>query len=264
MSAPIDYGHLAAAFETWQAERTPTATPVATPTPVSVPLPPTPPPQASGSMPAPRNDYEKLSLAWAEATDQGTTFSPRDVKILVDGLYTYMHDEITEMKRVLDSELERLQKRLQKRKDENEHLRKEIETQAKLIEEGHAQNAILSKKLAQAEVAFQHAEKAYRDLQAAVAAGTIGGGLSQSYFPTMKEPDTFNGEKGSKLDDWLESMALWLRHRNVVSDEKKIETAITYLCGFAKKAMQGYFDKVSDSQPLGLYLTFVKDLKKGF
>ena len=79
-----------------------------------------------------------------------------------------MHDEITEMKRVLDSELERLQKRLQKRKDENEHLRKEIETQAKLIEEGHAQNAILSKKLAQAEVAFQHAEKAYRDLQAAV------------------------------------------------------------------------------------------------
>ena len=137
MSAPIDYGHLAAAFETWQAERTPTATPVATPTPVSVPLPPTPPPQASGSMPSPRNDYEKLSLAWAEATDQETTFTPRDVKILVDGLYTYMHDEITEMKRVLDSELERLQKRLQKRKDENELLGKEIETQAKLIEEGH-------------------------------------------------------------------------------------------------------------------------------
>ncbi|OCH89312.1 hypothetical protein OBBRIDRAFT_690748, partial [Obba rivulosa] len=66
------------------------------------------------------------------------------------------------------------------------------------------------------------------------------------------------------LNDWLESMALWLRHCGVTQDEKKVEMAMTYLRGSAKKVMQGYFDNVNNQEPLGTYTTFIEELKKGF
>ncbi|EMD37213.1 hypothetical protein CERSUDRAFT_95467 [Gelatoporia subvermispora B] len=134
-------------------------------------------------------------------------------------------------------------------------------------------NRLLREKLEQAEKVYQEmqtallkAEKAYTELRLKVDAMGTGGsvGLSQFLFPTIKEPNTFNGDKANNLDDWLESMALWLRHRGVTQDEKKIETAMTYLRGTAKKAMQGYFDKVNDQKSLGTYATFIEELKKGF
>lgn len=213
------------------------------------------------------NPYVEYSNHWVQAAQQGMTAG--DIKNLVDSLYSqfqhgldHMSTELKEGMRKRKTEARQLQKQI----DELEEIR---QRQAAQIAEAQSENRALREKLAHAEQAFksmqvslQNAEKAYAELQGKMYNGTSG--LSQSLFPTMKEPDTFNGEKASKLDDWLESMALWLRHRGVTQDEKKVETAMTYLRGTAKKVMQAYFDKVNDQEPLGAYADFVAELKKGF
>ncbi|EMD32066.1 hypothetical protein CERSUDRAFT_99763 [Gelatoporia subvermispora B] len=228
---------------------------------------PTPP-----AVPVPLpHSYPEYSKHWVSAAQQSMT--PVDVKNLVDSLYNQfwhgmerMRNEMKEGMRKRKNEARQLQTQI----DNLEAIRQE---QAAQIADAQAMNRLLREKLEQAEKAYQEtqsallkAEKAYTELRLKVDTMGTGGnvGLSQSLFPTMKEPDTFNGDKANKLDDWLESMALWLRHRGVTQDEKKIETAMTYLRGTAKKVMQGYFDKVNDQESLGAYATFIEELKKGF
>ena len=83
-------------------------------------------------------------------------------------------------------------------------------------------------------------------------------------FPTMKEPEPFSGNKGEKFDDWTQSMALWLRHRNVFLDDAKIETALTFLKGEAKSVMRSYYEKVADGEDLGSYENFIEELRKNY
>ncbi|EMD36315.1 hypothetical protein CERSUDRAFT_95650 [Gelatoporia subvermispora B] len=228
---------------------------------------PTPP-----AVPVPLpHSYPEYSEHWVSAAQQSMT--PVDVKNLVDSLYNQFWHGMERMR-------SEIKEGMRKRKNEARQLQTQIDNleairweQAAQIADAQAMNRLLREKLEQAEKAYQEtqtallkAEKAYTELRLKVDTMGTGGsvGLSQSLFPTMKEPDTFNGDKANKLDDWLESMALWLRHRGVTQDEKKIETAMTYLRGAAKKVMQGYFDKVNDQESLGAYATFIEKLKKGF
>ncbi|EMD35120.1 hypothetical protein CERSUDRAFT_97038 [Gelatoporia subvermispora B] len=228
---------------------------------------PTPP-----AVPVPLpHSYLEYSEHLVSAAQQSMT--PVDVKNLVDSLYNQfwhgmecMQSEMKEGMRKCKNETRQLQTQI----DNLEAIRRE---QAAQIVDAQAMNRLLCEKLEQAEKAYQEtqtallkAEKVYTELRLKVDTMGTGGsvGLSQSLFPIMKEPDTFNGNKANKLDDWLESMALWLHHCGVTQDEKKIETAMTYLRGTAKKVMQGYFDKVNDQESLGTYATFIEDLKKGF
>lgn len=210
------------------------------------------------------NSYEEYSQAWLQAAQQSMT--PGDVKGLVDSLGNWVHSELTRVRNEMGSEVSRLKEALRRRKAESKSLQEQIDTLeqtrqilAAQVAEAQNQTRVLQSNL---QVLQQENER----LKVLVQQGTSGGsvGLSQSLFPTVKEPDTFNGDKASKLDDWLESMALWLRHRGVTNDETKIETAMTYLRGSAKKVMQEYFDKVADLKPLGSWTDFVEDLKKGF
>ena len=208
--------------------------------------------------------YEEYSQSWVQAAQEGLT--PGDIKALVDSLGNWVKAEVAQVRSEMGSEVNRLKEALRRRKTEVKTLQEQIDSLdqtrqhlATQIAEAQTQNRVLQS-------AMQALQQENENLKMLVQQGTSGGnvGLSQSLFPTMKEPDTFNGDKASKLDDWLESMALWLRHRGVTNDEKKIETAMTYLRGSAKKVMQEYFDKVADSKPLGTWTNFVNDLQKGF
>ncbi|EMD39735.1 hypothetical protein CERSUDRAFT_71605 [Gelatoporia subvermispora B] len=217
------------------------------------------------------HSYLEYSKHWVSAAQQSMT--PVNVKNLVDSLYNQfwhgmerMRSEIKEGMCKRKNEVCQLQMQF----DNLEAIRQE---QAAQIADAQAVNRLLREKLEHAEKAYQEtqtallkAEEVYTELRLKVDTIGTGGsvGLLQSLFPTMKEPDTFNSDKANKLDDRLESMALWLYHRGVTQDEKKIETAMTYLRGTAKKVMQGYFDKINDQEPLGVYATFIEKLKKGF
>ncbi|EMD30743.1 hypothetical protein CERSUDRAFT_101028, partial [Gelatoporia subvermispora B] len=197
------------------------------------------------------HSYPEYSEHWVSAAQQSLT--PVDVKNLVDSLYNQFWHGMERMRN-------KMKEGMRKRKNEARQLQMQIDNleairreQAAQIADAQAMNRLLREKLEQAEKACQEtqtallkAEKAYTELRLKVDTMGTGGsvGLSQSLFPTMKEPDTFNGNKANKFDDWLESMALWLRHRG--------------------KVMQGYFDKVNDQESLGAYATFIEELKKGF
>ena len=203
------------------------------------------------------NSYAEYSTAWLQAAQQ--SMNPVDVKNLVDSLGIWVNEELTRIKSDMGAEVDRLKESLRKRKAET----RELNERVVVLEQSKQQ---LTTQMAEILNQNRALKKECDELRVLAQQGTSGGsvGLSQSLFPTMKEPDTFNGDKGSKLDDWLESMSLWLRHRGVSNDEKKIETAMTYLRGSAKKVMQEYFDRVQDQKALGTWADFVEDLKKGF
>ena len=176
------------------------------------------------------NSYGEYSQTWVQAAKESMT--PVDIKNLVDSLGNWVGGELAVLREEWKAEAKRLCEALLKRKNESKGLKTQVDnleaTRQGLVAqvaELQAQNQVLHMELATAKVA-------YNELKARVQAGTSSSsmGLSQSLFPTMKEPDTFNGEKGEgKLDDWLESMALWLHHHGVTNEERKVKTAMIYL-----------------------------------
>lgn len=209
--------------------------------------------------------YAEFSRAWLQAA--GQSFTAADIKTLMDNVYAQvMHS----MQQVVAGTESKFKDSMRRRKHNILQLQQQVNQLEATRQRQEAEIATLKSELAMAYAAFKASEKAYTELKACVestAISSVGAGalsFSQSFFPPMKEPDTFNGDKGAKLDDWLESMALWLRNRDVKDEEKKVETAMTYLRGSAKKVMQSYFDKVSNQLPLGSYSDFVEELKKSF
>ena len=266
----VDYGFLAAAFSN--------ASPWAD---AQGNAPQAPPPTVATS------SYAEFSQAWLVGAAQNAQVLASDVKSLVDSLYAYVLAQTKDTQEGVAHALAVLQEENSKRTEENQRIEKQnLELKGELAQAG-ARIVQLEKELVLAQNAFTNAQAAFDKAQKAseelkqkyeglektvslAGTGTIGSGisaaatLSQTLFPTMKEPDTFSGDKNSKLDEWLESMALWLRHRQVVHDEQKILTAITYLKGNAKNTMQSYFDSIKEGKSVGTYEDFVNCLRKDY
>ncbi|KAG7091978.1 hypothetical protein E1B28_008366 [Marasmius oreades] len=78
----------------------------------------------------------------------------------------------------------------------------------------------------------------------------------------VPEPSTFSGsDSKSKLDDWINQIALFNSATGVVTDHQKIVTAMLRLRSPATTYMKKYYDKVGHGEDLGSWESFLQELK---